>query len=76
MPGTSLRIEPAGSLPQLSTGGFVIVNLQTTPYDEQSKLLIRAPVDKVMAHMMEQLYGVQFSVAADGKPQWKSATEE
>lgn len=74
--GTSLRIEPAGSLPQLSTGGFVIVNLQTTPYDEQSKLLIRAPVDKVMAHIMEQLYGVQFSVAADGKPQWKSATEE
>ena len=57
--GTSLRIEPAGSLPTLARK-FVIVNLQETPYDKQATLIIRAPVDEVMNEVMTQL----------GYPEW------
>lgn len=52
--GTSLRIEPAGSLPTLGKR-FVIVNLQVTPYDQKADLIIRAPVDKVMTKLLEGL---------------------
>lgn len=58
--GTSLRIEPAGSLPTLAKK-FVIVNLQETPYDSEAALLIRAPVDEVMQSLMENL----------GYPNWQ-----
>lgn len=57
--GTSLRIEPAGSLPTLARK-FVIVNLQETPYDKQATLIVRAPVDEVMNEVMTQL----------GYPEW------
>mmetsp|Transcript_1307 Transcript_1307/g.1963 ORF Transcript_1307/g.1963 Transcript_1307/m.1963 type:complete len:312 (+) Transcript_1307:163-1098(+) len=52
--GTSLRIEPAGSLPTLGKE-FVIVNLQMTPYDGKAGLIIRAPVDEVMSQLLEGL---------------------
>ncbi|KAL3906966.1 MAG: hypothetical protein SGARI_003761 [Bacillariaceae sp.] len=52
--GTSLRINPVGSLPLLAKQ-FVIVNLQQTPFDEQAALVIRAQVDEVMSTLMFQL---------------------
>ena len=57
--GTSLRIEPAGGLPARANK-FAIVNLQVTPYDGQSKLIIRAPVDGVMDELLKRL----------GHPDW------
>lgn len=53
--GTSLRIEPAGSLP-LSARKFVIVNLQVTPKDQYATLIIRSRVDEVMKALVEKLY--------------------
>ena len=54
--GTSLRIEPAGSLPTTAKE-FVIVNLQETPKDkeENCSLIIKARVDDVMKYLMVQL---------------------
>ena len=52
--GTSLRIEPAGSLPTLAKK-FAIVNLQETPYDKKADLIIRASVDEVMTKLIEGL---------------------
>ena len=49
--GTSLRIEPAASLPRLAKQ-FVIVNLQATPYDDFATLLIHAKVDDVMRYLL------------------------
>jgi mono-ADP-ribosyltransferase sirtuin 6 len=52
--GTSLRIEPVGSLPLLAKK-FVIVNLQVTPKDELASHVIRAKVDDVMESLMSNL---------------------
>lgn len=52
--GTSLRIEPAGSLPTYAKK-FVIINMQETPYDSQADLVIRGRVDDVMQGVMEHL---------------------
>eukprot|EP00934_Nitzschia_sp_Nitz4_P005503 Nitzschia sp. Nitz4//scaffold3_size479765//362341//363258//NITZ4_000150-RA/size479765-processed-gene-1.253-mRNA-1//1//CDS//3329550908//5493//frame0 len=52
--GSSLRIEPAGSLPLLAKR-FVIVNLQVTPKDDLADLIIRASVDEVMLEILEQI---------------------
>ena len=52
--GTSLRIEPAASLPTRAKT-FVIVNLQVTPYDPEASLIVRAKVDTVMTKLMERL---------------------
>lgn len=52
--GTSLRIEPAGSLPTRAEK-FVIVNMQPTPYDGEAALVIKARVDYVMQDLMERL---------------------
>ncbi|KAG7360118.1 silent information regulator protein Sir2 [Nitzschia inconspicua] len=52
--GTSLRINPVGSLPLLAQK-FVIINLQATPFDEHASLIIRAKVDQVMEKLMSQL---------------------
>jgi len=55
--GTSLRIEPAASLPTFAKK-FAIVNLQVTPYDKKANLIIRSPVDEVMSQLVEGLgYG-------------------
>jgi mono-ADP-ribosyltransferase sirtuin 6 len=66
--GTSLRIEPAASLPLLckqqttasvkcSKPHIVIVNLQETPKDSASDMLIRANVDVVMERVAATLLG-------------------
>ena len=52
--GTSLRIEPAGSLP-LRAKKFVIVNLQVTPLDDDATLIIKERVDRVMEHLLKEL---------------------
>ena len=52
--GTSLRIEPVGSLPLLAKK-FVIINLQATPFDEQAAIIVRAKVDDVMTRLMSAL---------------------
>jgi mono-ADP-ribosyltransferase sirtuin 6 len=52
--GTSLRIEPAGSLPTLGKK-FVIINKQDTPYDSSAELVIRANVEDVMQKVMNGL---------------------
>jgi mono-ADP-ribosyltransferase sirtuin 6 len=57
--GTSLRIEPAGSLPALAKK-YVIVNLQETPKDQEAAMVIRGRVDDVMSNLMQQL----------GHPDW------
>jgi NAD+-dependent protein deacetylase sirtuin 6 len=55
--GTSLRIQPAGSMPTLAKQ-FVIVNLQETPEDGNAALVIRERVDKVVLAIMEHFgYG-------------------
>ena len=59
--GTSLRILPIGELPAMAAR-YAIVNLQQTPMDEDASLIIRAPVDKVMAELMELL----------GFPKWQN----
>jgi len=52
--GTSLRIEPVGSLPLLAKK-FAIVNLQITPKDERAAHIIRAKVDDIMESLMSNL---------------------
>ena len=52
--GTSLRIEPAGSLPTLAKK-YAIVNLQETPKDEGCSLILRGRADEVVALLMEEL---------------------
>ncbi len=52
--GTSLRIEPVGSLP-LRAKRFVVVNLQETPKDCDAAMIIKAPVDDVMASLLQAL---------------------
>ena len=64
--GTSLRIEPAGSLPTFSKQ-FVIVNLQPTPKDEFAALIIKASVDEVMQRLMVGL-GYQSSWHQEAHP--------
>ena len=66
--GTSLRIEPAGGLCMFAKDtaannnktkgrklGFVIVNLQVTPYVDDASLIIRGKVDDVMEGLMCRL---------------------
>lgn len=65
--GTSLRIEPAGGLCMFAKDadasnkkkgrklGYVIVNLQVTPYDDDASLIIRGKVDDVMEGLMRRL---------------------
>jgi len=52
--GTSLRIEPAASLPLLAKR-FVIVNLQKTPKDDSASLIIHAKVDDVISEILKMI---------------------
>ena len=72
--GTSLRIEPAGSLPQLARR-YCIVNLQKTPKDGAAHLIVRAPVDVVMSTLMREVLGLELSMA-DGSPRWVECAGE
>ena len=68
--GTSLRIEPAASLPLLckeeeqgeprrksAHRRIVIINLQETPKDSASDMLLRAKVDMVMERVCTSMFG-------------------
>ena len=69
--GTSLRIEPAGSLP-MQARKFCIVNFQTTPKDTSAELIVRAPVDDVMAAIMRDAFGLRLQ-RGDGGACWVAA---
>lgn len=48
--GTSLRVNPAASFVRFFRGeNLVIINKTPTPYDEFASLIIREPIDKVLA---------------------------
>eukprot|EP00041_Stephanoeca_diplocostata_P038141 m.1479569 g.1479569 ORF g.1479569 m.1479569 type:complete len:368 (-) comp25171_c0_seq3:136-1239(-) len=63
--GTSLRVEPAASMPFKSSrrnrqrsGGrphAVIINLQPTPFDDEADLVIRGDIDQVLGHVVAAL---------------------
>lgn len=76
--GTSLRIEPVGSLPLLAKK-FVIVNLQVTPKDEMAAYIIRAKVDDVMESLMSNL-GYRDDWKDEPSPQierkWKPSADQ
>ena len=58
--GSSLRVEPAGSLPNHAKA-FALVNLQETPKDKATKcaLLVRAKTDVAMEAIMRRVCGVE-----------------
>mmetsp|Transcript_45556 Transcript_45556/g.120217 ORF Transcript_45556/g.120217 Transcript_45556/m.120217 type:complete len:86 (+) Transcript_45556:2-259(+) len=60
--GSSLRVEPAGSLPNHAKA-FALVNLQETPKDKASKcaLLVRAKTDVAMEAIMRRVCGVELA---------------
>ena len=56
--GSSLRVNPAASLPvatKMTGGKIVIVNLQKTPCDKMAKLVIHAKIDDVIEMLMDKL---------------------
>ncbi|EFC45314.1 silent information regulator family protein [Naegleria gruberi] len=56
--GTSMRVNPACSLPQMckeNGGKLVIINLQLTPKDKKADLRIFAEADKVIDTVMKKL---------------------
>jgi mono-ADP-ribosyltransferase sirtuin 6 len=61
--GTSLRIEPAGSLPT-KCQSYVIVNLQVTPKDDDAAMIIRGRTDDVMKGVIEA-FGYEHLIAHD-----------
>ena len=66
--GTSLRIQPVNELPLLAKQ-FVIVNLQTTPFDAQAVMVLRQRTDVVMADLLKGLTGRDFTPSeSDGTP--------
>ena len=73
--GTSLRIEPAGSLPQLSRR-FCVVNLQRTPKDAAAHLIVRAPVDVVMETIMREAMGLRLRCDGGAAAEWVACDKE
>ena len=52
--GTSLTVYPAAGLIHHFTGkNFVIINQTPTPYDPYAALIIREPIEDVLAHVTE-----------------------
>lgn len=76
--GTSLRIEPVGSLPLLAKK-FAIINLQVTPKDDSAASIIRAKVDDVMESLMSNL-GYEDDWKDEPSPcierKWKPTTDQ
>ena len=70
--GSSLRVEPAGSLPNRSKA-FVLCNLQATPKDHASKceLIIRAKCDVIMEALMRRVCGVELVLGEAGQVEWR-----
>jgi len=54
--GTSMKVEPACSLPTLNPKAkMFIVNLQKTPFDRKAKLVLHSRTDEFMKCVMEEL---------------------
>ena len=54
--GTSMRVSPACQLPSLNPNSILIIcNRQTTPYDSDANVVIRADIDDVMQEIMNGL---------------------
>lgn len=52
--GTSLSVYPVASLPGLGIP-FVIINKMPTPYDRQSRLVVKEPIGDVFAAIRQEL---------------------
>jgi len=62
--GTSLKVQPANKIPLLNQkhgGKMVLCNLQQTPVDKRSHLVIHSKCDALMQHVMNKL-GIQIPV--------------
>lgn len=55
--GSSLKVEPAESLPFIGKGKTVIINLQPTPYDDDADLIIHAKCEDVMNIIAKNILG-------------------
>jgi mono-ADP-ribosyltransferase sirtuin 6 len=57
--GTSMRVQPACSLPVMTvkqkTGRMIIVNLQTTPFDDRAYIITRTRTDHFMELLVKEL---------------------
>ena len=72
--GSSLRVEPAGSLPNRAKA-FVLCNLQPTPKDRASRcaFIVRAKCDVVMAAIMRQVCGAEMVRGEEGQVEWRDS---
>jgi NAD-dependent deacetylase len=52
--GTSLQVYPVASLPRYARK-LVIINLMPTPYDGEAEVVIRQPIGKAMADLLQAL---------------------
>ncbi|HSK67642.1 MAG TPA: NAD-dependent protein deacylase [Candidatus Limnocylindria bacterium] len=50
--GTSLRVQPAASLAAVARGQVVLINREETPMDEAADMVVREPVEDVLAEAM------------------------
>jgi mono-ADP-ribosyltransferase sirtuin 6 len=67
--GTSMRVQPACSLPSISVaqnkGKMVIVNLQVTPYDSEADIRVFSRTDEFMEKIMKYLGIENFDMTID-----------
>lgn len=67
--GTSMNVQPAASYPPKAlrneNGKFVLVNIQKTPYDEETTLKVYAKTDDFMKLLMHELGIEQFDQTYD-----------
>lgn len=50
--GSSMRVHPAASMPEMVQGIYVMINLQKTPSDKNATMVIHERVDKVVEMLM------------------------
>eukprot|EP00736_Rhodelphis_marinus_P004073 Rmarinus@m.26489 len=75
--GTSLRIEPAGSMPFLvqdKGGRVVLINLQQTAYDSDADLCIRAECDEVLKAILPSTLPLLTPLSCSGTPNTLSSS--
>jgi mono-ADP-ribosyltransferase sirtuin 6 len=68
--GTSMRVQPACSLPSMAIsnkGDLVIVNLQITPYDDESEVRVFARTDLFLERVMKHLGMEEFDTTTDDR---------
>eukprot|EP00056_Hartaetosiga_gracilis_P000922 m.41365 g.41365 ORF g.41365 m.41365 type:complete len:385 (+) comp10418_c0_seq1:191-1345(+) len=81
--GTSLRVEPAASMPfkskrrsRILKPKVTIVNLQPTPNDDEADLIIRGTCDSVLAVVANELCGEGWEDAFDNIEKKDNKAEE